>query len=51
MRWVTVFWKKGEDFRGYAVEKHIYYWGAVAFGQSTAPGRTFGEWLVPGIWC
>jgi hypothetical protein len=37
MTWVTVSLIASEDFHGYAVEKYIYYWAAVATGQSVAP--------------
>src|ERR1700677_9248 len=36
-----------QDFHGYAVEKHIYHWGAVAAGQSTASGRRVCDAAVP----
>src|SRR4026207_1865656 len=39
-----------QEFHGYAVEKHIYHWGAVAAGQSTASRRRVGERLVPCFW-
>jgi hypothetical protein len=35
------------NFHGYAVEKHTCHWGAVEVGQSTAPGRTVCDPLVP----
>src|ERR1700685_3714616 len=38
------------DFYGYAVEKHIYHWGAVEVGQSTASGRRVCDVLVPFLW-
>src|SRR5882762_3378350 len=34
------------DFHGYAVETYLSCWGALAVGQSHAPGRTIGDALV-----
>jgi hypothetical protein len=34
MTWVTV---SSENFHGYAVEKYIYYWAAVAIDSGFAP--------------
>src|SRR5436190_21236982 len=39
-----------QDFHGYAVEKHIYHWGAVAVDQSPASRRRVGERLVSRFW-
>jgi hypothetical protein len=37
MTWVTVSLVASEDFHGYAVEKHIYHWAAVAIDSGFAP--------------
>jgi hypothetical protein len=37
-------------FCGHAVEDSISSWGAVAFGQGSAPERTVGETVVPCFW-
>src|SRR5579862_6518088 len=37
-------------FRGHAVEDSICSWGAVAFGEGSAPERTSGQTVVPCFW-